>query len=162
MPDLNFIKKLRLTGREIDSNTGVSDEYHTISRTRAIQIDPPLSNPAVLIIDDESDICYLLSTILKQKDLPAVFAISLSEANALIEQNEGLSFIFLDNYLPDGLGIDNIKQIKKKCPLCKLIMITAHDTQSDREKAKFAGADHFLGKPFSREMIFKAIERLSA
>jgi len=41
-------------------------------------------------------------------------------------------------------------------------MITAHDNQTDREKASKEGADFFIGKPFSRELIFKTIESLSA
>jgi DNA-binding NtrC family response regulator len=116
----------------------------------------------ILIIDDETDICFLLSNILKQKGLPAELAFSLSEANDILANNKGFSYIFLDNHLPDGLGVNYIKQIKNKCPECKVIMITAHDNQSDREKASGEGADYFIGKPFSRESILKTIDRLSA
>jgi len=37
-------------------------------------------------------------------------------------------------------------------------MVTAHDTQADRDKALEAGADYFMGKPFSREMVNKVVE----
>jgi CheY-like chemotaxis protein len=39
-------------------------------------------------------------------------------------------------------------------------MITAHDTKKDRDKAYEQGADQFIGKPFTRETIVSAIERL--
>jgi two-component system, OmpR family, response regulator len=113
--------------------------------------------PKILIIDDERDIRYLLGNILKQKNIRIAFASSLSDADDIIEHDTELSIVFLDNYLPDGLGVNYIKEIKKKCPLCKVIMITAHDNQADREKACYEGADYFIGKPFSRELILKTI-----
>ena len=119
-------------------------------------------NPSILIVDDERDICYLLSNILKQKSIQSVFATSLSEANDIMEHESGFSFIFLDNNLPDGLGIDHIKQIKKKCPHCKIIMVTAQDDKIARDKARKEGADFFIGKPFSSELIFKTINQLAA
>jgi len=114
-------------------------------------------NPSILIVDDESDICYLLSNILKQKSIQSVFATSLSEANDIMEHESGFSFIFLDNNLPDGQGLDHIQQIKKKCPQCKIIMVTAQDDKAARDKASKEGADFFIGKPFSSKLILKTI-----
>jgi two-component system, OmpR family, response regulator len=116
--------------------------------------------PKILIIEDERDIRYLLGNILKQKSIRIAFASSLSDANDVLEHDSELAFVFLDNYLPDGLGVNYIKEIKKKCPSCKVIMITAHDNQADREKASHEGADYFIGKPFSRELILKTIDDL--
>ena len=120
----------------------------------------PFHNPSILIVDDESDICYLLGNILKQKKITSVFATSLSEADDIMEHESGFSFIFLDNHLPDGSGIDHIKQIKKKCPQSKIIMVTAQDDKAARDKASKEGADFFIGKPFSSELILKTINRL--
>jgi CheY-like chemotaxis protein len=39
-------------------------------------------------------------------------------------------------------------------------MITAHDTQSDRQKAQLKGADLFIGKPFTRDTILGTLESL--
>jgi two-component system, OmpR family, response regulator len=139
----------------------VSSDSHTVNYAPAIRINRLLHKPSILIIDDETDICFLLSTILKQKDVRTVIASTLSEADDIIEHSDEFSVIFLDNYLPDGLGVDHIKQIKKNCPLCKVVMITAHDNQTDREKARYEGADYFIGKPFSRELILSTIDKLS-
>jgi two-component system, OmpR family, response regulator len=110
-----------------------------------------------LIIDDETDICYLLSKLLKKKNLDTAFVNSLSEAsNALKESNPEI--IFLDNHLPDGLGINYISYIKKNYPHTKIIMITAHDSLDDRAKAFKNGADFFIGKPFTNDIINKAVE----
>ena len=118
-------------------------------------------NPAILIVDDETDIRFLLSNIMKQKNVQPVFASSLSEADNIMQSKGGFSCIFLDNYLPDGLGVNYIRQIKKRCPEAKVVMVTAHDNQADREKATNEGADYFIGKPFSRELILNTLERFA-
>ena len=115
----------------------------------------------VLIIDDEIDICYLLSGILKHKNLQPNYVNSLSGAiDALKKQRP--SIIFLDNHLPDGLGIDFISYVKTNYPDTKIIMITAHDTPEDRTKAVQQGVDMFLGKPFTKDAITSALNKLSA
>jgi DNA-binding NtrC family response regulator len=117
------------------------------------------SGERALIVDDEIDICYLLSGILRQKKLRTSYVNSLSDAqNAL--KTETPSIIFLDNNLPDGKGIDFIGTIKKLYPATKVVMITAFDTYSDRSKAYEEGVDFFIGKPFTRDMIDKTVERL--
>jgi len=103
------------------------------------------------------DICFLLSSVLRQKDIWAECANTLHEAEIALK-GKNPEIIFLDNYLPDGLGVNFIKQIKIDHPLSKIIMVTAHDTQSDREKAIDQGADYFMGKPFSRDMVNKVVE----
>ena len=110
-----------------------------------------------LIIDDEIDIRFLLGSLLKFKNVQASYAGSLSEAENIL-QNESPALIFLDNHLPDGRGIGFIKRLKKKHPRSKVIMITAHDNTSDRDKARIEGADFFIGKPFTRDAVFKTLE----
>ncbi len=112
-----------------------------------------------LIIDDEADICYLLSRLLKHKNLDTAFVNCLSDAtNALKTDNPGI--IFLDNHLPDGLGMNYLDFIKRNYPLSKIVMITAHDSADDRAKAMKNGADLFIGKPFTSDVIYKAVESL--
>lgn len=113
----------------------------------------------VLIIDDETDICYLLSTLLKQKNLHTEYVNSLSDATIAMKK-EIPEIIFLDNHLPDGLGINYLEYIKSHYPSSKIVMITAHDTPADRQKALSEGADFFIGKPFTRDMIYKTVEQL--
>jgi len=112
-----------------------------------------------LIVDDEEDICYLLSGILKHKNLLPKFVNSLAEARTHLQQ-ESPAIIFLDNHLPDGLGISFIEHIKQQHPSTKVVMITAHDTTSDRHKAQQLGVDFFIGKPFTRETIYNALDRV--
>lgn len=112
-----------------------------------------------LIVDDETDVCFLLTAILNCKNLQASYVNSISEAKrVLIEEKP--SIVFLDNHLPDGFGTSFIQEIKTINPLVKIVMITAYDTSIDRDKAYRQGVDFFIGKPFTRETIFKTLESL--
>ena len=113
----------------------------------------------VLIIDDETDICYLLSTLLKQKNLETAYVNTLSAATKSLEKDP-VEIVFLDNHLPDGLGMNYIEHIKSNYPGVKIVMITAHDTPADRQNAMTQGADFFIGKPFSRDVIYRTVEEL--
>ena len=110
-----------------------------------------------LIVDDESDICFLLSNILKQANIQPVMAGSITEAEKVLESPQAFRYVFLDNYLPDGLGINQIKKWKERFPSIHLIMITAHDSHEERKKAKVDGVDHFIPKPFSKDIILNTI-----
>src|ERR1700761_4647773 len=94
-------------------------------------------NDKVLIVDDELDICYLLSGMLKQRNFRTGFVNSLSDA-VIALQTDTPSILFLDNHLPDGFGLDFIPFIKKNYADVKVIMITAHDGAVERRQ-DFAG-----------------------
>jgi two-component system, OmpR family, response regulator len=112
-----------------------------------------------LIVDDEIDVCFLLSSILRNKNLQTNYVNSIGEARSALLKDHP-SIVFLDNHLPDGFGINFIEEIKRLYPAIKIVMITAYDTTGDKEKAFQVGADHFIGKPFTRDNIFQAIESL--
>jgi DNA-binding response OmpR family regulator len=117
------------------------------------------NKPQALIVDDEVDICYLLKGILRHHNIEANYVTSLAEAQAHLEKNDP-PVIFLDNHLSDGMGMDYVRRFKKEHPASSIIMITAHDTTVDREKAYQEGVDFFIGKPFTREIILKTIEKI--
>jgi len=112
-----------------------------------------------LIVDDEIDVCYLLTAILNCKNLQASYVNSIHEAKRVLREDNP-SIVFLDNHLPDGFGIGFIKEIKKINPSVKIVMITAYDTSADRDTAYRQGVDYFIGKPFTSEIIFKTVEEL--
>lgn len=112
-----------------------------------------------LIADDEKDICYLLSSLLKQHSLRSTCVNSIAEAQAALRQ-EPFCVIFLDNNLPDGKGVDFIYLLRNNFPHLKIVMITAYDTYTDRQKALSAGADFFIAKPFTKSVIKEVMDHL--
>jgi CheY-like chemotaxis protein len=138
---------------------GISDKINPHLKTK--KLDNPDKKKA-LIVDDETDICYLLSHILRQNDIQTVFAGSLAEADRMLQSPNFFYYVFLDNHLPDGLGINQIKRWKEKFPAIHFIMISAHDSSEEKRKAKSDGADTFISKPFSKEVILNSIVPTSA
>lgn len=114
----------------------------------------------VLIVDDEADICFLLSGILMKKNYHTSYVNTLKGARSVLN-NESPNILFLDNHLPDGLGVDFIRYVKEHNPATKIIMITADDAQSDKSKAIEQGIDMFIGKPFTRQTIYNALEAIN-
>lgn len=110
-----------------------------------------------LIIDDEIDICYLLSGLLTNKKIEVGYATSLADAKEALEKHKP-EIVFLDNRLPDGRGVDFAGYIKQVNPGAKVAMITAYDTSADRKMALSSGIDYFVGKPFTRDKIYETVD----
>jgi two-component system, OmpR family, response regulator len=107
----------------------------------------------ILIIDDEEDICLLMKNYIQRQHALVAYALTLKEGLEMIA-NLQPEVIFLDNNLPDGIGLDEIERVKRLNPKARIIMISAMNHL--REKALSRGADFFLEKPIS----FKAISKL--
>ncbi len=114
----------------------------------------PLS---VLIIDDDPDMCHLLKQILSSKKIHASTAHNLEEGLNCLKAVKP-TVVFLDNNLPDGSGIDFIKKIRDFDSKIQVIMITGDTVAGLREDALKKGVHSFLPKPFTYEIIDKAVE----
>ncbi|UZE96147.1 response regulator [Alkalimarinus alittae] len=69
--------------------------------------------------------------------------------------------ILLDLMLPDGSGIDLLKQIRKSGETTPVIILTARDQISDRINGLNAGADDYLVKPFDLSELSARIAAVS-
>lgn len=111
------------------------------------------------IVDDEKDLCFLLENMLRSERFNTVSINTLGEIkDKIIPMHPDL--IFLDNHLPDGSGICYVPLIRKKLPQAKIVMMTAFNTENEKEKALECGADIFLLKPLSRTSIENTLHQL--
>jgi len=112
-----------------------------------------------MIVEDEQDLCFLLSFVLLQKNLIPCCSTTIAEAKKSIQQIKP-AVMFLDNCLPDGSGIDFISEIKDKLPFTKIVMISAHNSYEEMKTAKKEGADYFISTPFTTDIIRNTIDLL--
>lgn len=113
----------------------------------------------VLIVDDESDICYLLNGLLQRNNIDSKFVTTLKAAKAeLLESTPSL--ILLDNHLTDGMGLDFMVYVRQHYPSIKIIMITAYDGHEEKGKAFASGAVAFINKPFTRQDILNVLHQV--
>lgn len=111
---------------------------------------------AVLLVDDEKEICLLMASALRKDGVPTALAHSLSNARHCLNSGTYVAVV-LDIHLPDGLGYELIPDIKARSSTTAIIVISAVDTE--RETALAHGADIFIAKPFDRSAILEALRR---
>jgi len=110
-----------------------------------------------LVVEDEGEMGLLLNIFLDEKDFELDYVKNLLSAQEYLEKEQP-SVVILDNKLPDGFGVDFITYIKQKYPQVKVIMISGFASASD--VAMENGADAFIEKPFTRELLYKTINNL--
>lgn len=117
----------------------------------------------VLIVDDEADICLLLSGLLRRLGYHPTCAHYLEEGRQCLSRQH-FDAIFLDLNLPDGIGFDLLPVIKTGevsiMGSPKVVMISAFDGMAERKRASDQGADYFMGKPFTRKTVEQALESI--
>ena len=109
----------------------------------------------VLILDDEPNIRRSLAMILEHEGYTVAFAGSLAEARRVTDRPDAM---LLDVRLPDGSGIDFLRQYHDRDPDVPAIMISGHGTIADAVEATRAGAFDFLEKPLSRDRVLLSLK----
>jgi len=114
----------------------------------------------ILIIDDEKDLCSLLSEGLTQKNYNVSIANTRKEGIVRLKEKTP-DLVLLDLKLPDGDGIKLLPKIKKINPETVVIIVSAYGSEEARQMAKKEGAFTLIDKPFTEEDIFRSIKVLS-
>jgi len=113
----------------------------------------------VLIVDDEVDTCNLLSSILKQQNLHTGFVNTLSDA-VVVLKNDTPSFLFLDNMLPDGSGLDFIPFVKKNYPQVKVLALSMFSDENTIIRMLCLGAKGYILKNIEPEELKLALDSI--
>lgn len=106
----------------------------------------------ILIIEDDNNLGLSLKKIMEDEGFKAFLATSLKEAHGLIAQP--FDVIVLDWMLPDGQGLDFLREIRSKNKFTPVIMLTARTELIDKVLGLETGANDYMTKPFeSRELV---------
>jgi DNA-binding response OmpR family regulator len=110
-----------------------------------------------LVVDDELDICLMVTKYLQNLHFETHYALTVKEALRSVSAYS-YELIFVDLNLPDGSGFDVIHHIGKVSVQSKIIVISAHDNES--MKALENGANLFISKPFTIKTINEGLKVL--
>jgi two-component system response regulator PilR (NtrC family) len=120
-----------------------------------------MSNPAVLIIDDEPDIRELLSITLSRMNLDCASATNVREAQELLGRRR-FDLCLTDMNLPDGNGLSLVEWMQEHAPRVPVAVITAHGNVESAVRALKLGAFDFVSKPLDlaglRKLVSAAIK----
>ncbi|MCK4940246.1 MAG: sigma-54-dependent Fis family transcriptional regulator [Rhodospirillaceae bacterium] len=114
----------------------------------------------ILIVDDEADICSLVSGILQDEGFETSVALNDIEAINSIEQRIP-SLVLLDIWLQGSSkdGLEILSHIKKRHPTLPVVMMSGHGTIETAVKAIKQGAFDFIEKPFKTDRMILLVER---
>jgi two-component system response regulator CpxR len=100
----------------------------------------------LLLIDDDTELCDLLSRWLSQEGFQVSACHDGHSARALLRQSNPAAII-LDVMLPDGSGLDLLKHLRREHPELPVLMLSARGEPLDRILGLELGADDYLAKP---------------
>ena len=115
-----------------------------------------MPKPAVLVIDDEPDICELLSITLQRMDLIPRTANTMAAARKLMKA-ERFDLCLTDMHLPDGNGLELVEWMQQHTPTVPVAVITAHGNMETAVRALKAGAFDFVSKPLELQGLRKLV-----
>jgi len=111
----------------------------------------------VLIIDDDEAITWVVKKALEPIGYKVVARPRLS--SGLKAVRGGPQVVLLDIVLPDGNGLEALKEIRSSFPEALVIMITAHGRMESTVEAMREGAYDYIEKPFDVEELKMNVEK---
>ena len=105
----------------------------------------------ILIVEDDRALGDGVRLALQHPELEAVLCRSLAEARTALESRP-FHLAVLDVNLPDGSGLDLLRQIRQSSSL-PVILLTANDMETDIVTGLESGADDYITKPFSLAVL---------
>ena len=106
----------------------------------------------LLIVEDDPTLNEGLCKALRDEDRKIISCDSLKSARVQLALGI-VDFVLLDINLPDGSGLELLKEIKKDKPALPVILLTANDTDRDIVYGLETGADDYITKPFSLSVL---------
>jgi len=109
----------------------------------------------ILIVDDETDLCWALDRILKQVGFQTVSAGSAQEALSLMGRGP-FRLAFIDAMLPDMAGYDLALRLRQLQPGLPVILISGYYYSGDGLLQQWLASNAicgFIGKPFLLEEV---------
>ncbi|MDB5256402.1 MAG: transcriptional regulator [Chitinophagaceae bacterium] len=102
----------------------------------------------ILIIESEEELLSSVSKYLEQEQFQCEYALDLKSARFRLSREDFDCFI-VDIDLPDGLGLEFVREIKKSKPESFVIIISEKNSTEQKVEGLNSGADDYLTKPFA-------------
>lgn len=125
-------------------------------------IDQALSQPMILVVDDDEDLCQNLWDLLHD----ACYRVCIAhdeKAAAEMLNNRSYDVVLIDMKLPLGDGQGVFRLVKQRNPSARVIVVTGFRTERDDDVRQLVtdGAEAIHYKPFDVAKLLDTIKRLS-
>jgi len=112
----------------------------------------------ILIIDDEEQLRKLLARIIRLEGFTVTEAGTYAAAKKLMHK-ETPDIILCDVKLPDGNGVEMVKELKAIYPSAEIILLTAYGNIADGVQAMRNGAFDYITKGDDNDKIIPLLNR---
>lgn len=117
-----------------------------------------MSNPHVLVVDDEADIRALIQDILGDEGYGVTVAADAGEARSARSKRK-FDLILLDIWMPDTDGITLLREWSEGGEMtCPVVIMSGHGTVDTAVEATRLGAFDFVEKPLSLAKLLRTVE----
>ena len=116
-----------------------------------------MSKPLALVIDDEPDICELLTLTLGRMDIATTVAEDVRSAKAQLSKQR-FDLCLTDMRLPDGDGLELVEWMQTHSAGVPVAVITAHGNVETAVQALKLGAFDFISKPLDLQNLRNIVE----
>ena len=105
----------------------------------------------IFLLEDDETLGQGIAIALESPERKVTRALSKAEAEKILAA-ESFNLLILDVNLPDGSGLDLLKDIRRSSAV-PVILLTANDMELDEVTGLEAGADDYITKPFSLAVL---------
>lgn len=113
----------------------------------------------IALVEDHERMALLISKACLAAGIEVEIFGNISNARAAVRQLT-YSALVVDRGLPDGDGLDFVRQLRTNGNLTPCLVLTARDALHDRVEGLERGADDYLAKPFSMEELLARVRAL--
>ncbi|WP_339733606.1 response regulator transcription factor [uncultured Gimesia sp.] len=112
----------------------------------------------ILVVEDQANLLRSIMRALSESGFKPEAAETLSRATSLMSSN--IDLIVLDLMLPDGSGLECLREFRAAGNKTPVLILTARDSIEDRVAGLDIGADDYLVKPFALDELLARIRAL--
>lgn len=115
----------------------------------------------LLLLEDDPAIARTVAYALERDGLTVTHSLLVHDARQQL-QSARFDLLVLDVGLPDGSGLDLLRDVRNTAPTAALpvLMLSAHGEEIDRVLGLELGADDYLTKPFSPRELAARVKAL--
>ena len=111
----------------------------------------------ILVVDDEADLCEILSFNLQAEGFEVATAQSAEEAMRLMAEGERFDLLLLDVMMERMSGYDMARTLRSNADNTPIIFLTARDAHDDQLRGFAVGADDYVTKPFAFDTVLARV-----
>ena len=120
-----------------------------------------VDRPLILVIDDDSALRRICLDLLSARGYRSFGAATVGEGlREFADRHPGA--VLLDLKLPDGTGLDVLRELQRLSPLTPVVVVSGQGNVSDAVEAMRLGAAEYLEKPVASERLYEVLERVLA